>query len=90
MLVIWCYNYGMIKQTVILLIVVFMLAVLANVVYANTYLPIAANGGVHSAAIGYGEAVTVKPGRWLDVACENGLLPSVQSNGNSAIVMCGE
>jgi len=79
----------MIKQTVILLIVIFMLAALANAVYANAYLPIAINGGVHGAAIGYGEAITVKPRHWLDITCEDGKTPAAQGNGSGGvIVMC--
>lgn len=81
----------MIKQTVILLIAIFMTAVLANAVYANTYLPVAANGNAHGAAIGYGETVIVESGHWLDVTCENGQLPSMQGNGSGGIiVMCEE
>lgn len=67
----------MIKQTAITLIIVFMLAALANTVYANTYLPIVATGGVHSAAIGYGQDIIVSGNNWIQATCADGTAPIV-------------
>ncbi len=84
------YNGSMIKQAVILLTVVFMLAALVNVVYASAYLPIATNGDVHSAAIGYGQAVVIDGNNWIDATCADGSLPLVQIDDSGVIVKCGE
>jgi hypothetical protein len=81
---------GMIKQTAIALIIVFMLAALANTVYANAYLPIVATGGVHSAAIGYGQDIVISGNNWIQTTCADGATPTVRTDGNSVVVRCHE
>lgn len=78
----------MIKQAAIALIIIFMLAALANTVYANAYLPIAATGGVHSAAIGYGQDIVISGNNWIQATCADGTTPTALMDGNSVVIRC--
>jgi hypothetical protein len=78
----------MIKQTTITLIILFMLAALANVVYANAYLPIAVTGGVHSATISYGQDIVISGNNWIQATCADGTAPTARTDGKSVVVRC--
>lgn len=81
----------MIKRTVsTMLIIVIALFVVAQAVRANVHLPIFYNGDIRAAAVGYGQAVTIDGGNWIDATCVDGSLPLVQTNGSSVIVLCEE
>lgn len=81
----------MIKRTVsALLIIVIALFFAVQAVMANVYLPIAPSADIRAAAIGYGQAVVIDDGNWIDATCADGSLPLVQVDGSSVIVMCGE
>lgn len=81
----------MIKRAIhTMLIIVIALFSIVQVVKANVHLPIFYNGDIRAAAIGYGQAVTIDGGNWIDATCDNGSLPLVQTNGNSIIVLCEE
>lgn len=68
-----------------------MIAQLISVILIiNTYLPIVPIGDIRSAAIGYGQAVSIDSGNWIDASCESGAMPLVQFDGNHVIVMCEE
>lgn len=81
----------MIKRTVsTMLIIVIALFVVAQAVRANVFLPLMPNGDIRAAAIGYGRAVGIDGGNWIDATCVDGSLPLVQTNGSSVIVLCEE
>jgi hypothetical protein len=80
----------MIKQITIALIIVFMLAALANVVYANAYLPIAVTGGVHSAAISYGQDIVISGNNWIQATCADGTAPTARTDGEIVVIRCHE
>lgn len=79
----------MIKKTIsILLIIVIALRKAVQAASANVYLPITPVSDIRAAAIGYGQAVTIDGGNWIDATCADGSLPLVQVDGNNVIVMC--
>jgi len=81
----------MIKKTIsILLIIVIALFCAVQAVMANVYLPIMPVSDIRAAAIGYGQAVTIDGGNWIDATCTDGSLPLVQVDDASVIVLCEE
>ena len=79
----------MIKRTIsILLIIVIALLFAVQAASANVYLPIMPASDIRASAIGYGQAVTIDGGNWIDATCADGSLPLVQVDGISVIVLC--